>query len=124
MKRLFLSLLLLALPVLAQDISGKWAGEIKRTGKKANEGPIAISFEFKVAGNVLGGTGEEAKGKKPDKLKVVEGKITGQTIAFKSSHKTDNGAELVEWTGTVTGNVITLTSGKKKNPQHMTLKKQ
>jgi hypothetical protein len=123
MKKLFVSLLVLPLVLAAQNVNGKWVGEIKNSAEDAKQTTIAISLDLSVTSGVLSGTGTEAKGKKPDKVKLLNGKIMGQTVVFETSRTTKDGSEIVKWTGILKGSEMTLKSAKKKNPQVMTLKK-
>jgi hypothetical protein len=75
MKKLFaLFALLLAIPVFAADINGKW--------KATSEGPdgqtMEITFEFKVAGAEITGT---ASGPMGD-MKLTEIKLDGDNLSF------------------------------------------
>jgi len=122
MRKLLVCLLSLPLALVAQDINGKWAGEIKHGGD-SKKAAITVSLEFSTTAGVVSGKGIENKGAKPDKLKILNLKITGQTVVFETSRKTKDGTEVIEWAGTIKGSEMSLKSPKKKNPLLMTLKK-
>lgn len=58
---------------LAQDINGKWKGQMQ-----SPNGPMDLTFNFKVAGDSLSGTVASPMGELP----ISNGKINGKTFSF------------------------------------------
>ncbi len=58
---------------LAQDIDGKWKGEMQ-----SPNGPMDLVFNFKAMGDSLTGSVEGPMGELP----IVNGKIDGKTFSF------------------------------------------
>jgi hypothetical protein len=57
----------------AQDINGKWKGEMQ-----SPNGPMDLVFNFKAIGDSLSGTVESPMGELP----ITNGKIDGKTFSF------------------------------------------
>jgi hypothetical protein len=57
----------------AQDINGKWKGEMQ-----SPNGPMELTFNFKVSGDTLNGTVASPMGELP----ISNGKINGKTFSF------------------------------------------
>ena len=58
---------------LAQDINGKWKGQMQ-----SPNGPMDLTFNFKVTGDSLTGTVESQMGELP----ISNGKNNGKTFSF------------------------------------------
>ena len=58
---------------LAQDINGKWKGQMQ-----SPNGPMDLTFSFKVTGDSLTGTVESQMGELP----ISNGKNNGKTFSF------------------------------------------
>lgn len=69
-----LAILLVAAPVFAADVDGKWVGSVAGPG-----GEIPVSFTFKADGDKL--TGSTAS---PDGMEIAikDGKVEGSNITF------------------------------------------
>jgi hypothetical protein len=88
--------LLFAFTCLAADLDGKWKSTVE-TGN----GPMEITYTFKVEDGKLSGTLSGQMGEFP----LSDGKVTGDEIAF--NVKTDNFTAVHK--GTVAGDEIKLT---------------
>jgi hypothetical protein len=58
---------------LGQDMNGKWSGEMQ-----SPNGPMVLTFSFKVNGDTLTGTVESGMGELP----ISNGKVDGNTFTF------------------------------------------
>jgi len=89
-------LLAAALSVAAgQDsaVDGQWQGAMMTAN-----GPIKVTYNFKVKGEVLTGNGETPAGSQP----VTEGKVKGNQISF----KTEINGHVIEHQGTIRGDTM------------------
>ena len=95
---------LLTLPALAQSAAGRWNASVD-----TEFGPFAFVFEFVVdaAGKLTGAMQNEFIGAIP----IAEGAIKGNDISFKLTiDGGPNGAMTINYTGTVKGDELALTS--------------
>src|SRR5579875_454414 len=76
-------------------LDGRWQG----ASMTAN-GPITVTYNLKVKGGILTGTGETPAGSQP----ITEGKVKGNRISF----KTEINGHVIEHQGTITGDTILL----------------
>lgn len=74
---------------------GRWQG----ASMTAN-GPVTVTYNLKVKGEVLTGTGETPAGSQT----VTEGKVKGNQISF----KTEINGHVIEHQGTISGNTMLL----------------
>ena len=74
MLRLLTIALLLAAPIFAADIDGKWTGNID-----AGAGPMPVVYNFKAEGATLTGSTTGPDGME---IKISDGKIEGNNISF------------------------------------------
>jgi hypothetical protein len=98
-----LVLAVLALPAAAQDVAGKWSGNVDTP-----QGPFALTFDFAVMGAELtGALLNDFIGQIP----ISEGMVDGDAISFKLNiDMGPNGAMTINYTGVVDGDELTLTS--------------
>lgn len=99
-----LVLAVLALPAMAQDVSGKWNASIE-----SPQGALALVFNFTREGDMLKGTiANDFTGEAP----ISDGKIEGDVISFKSNVEAGPaGAMVISYTGKIEADKITLTMG-------------
>jgi hypothetical protein len=71
---LVLALTLVAAPVFAADVDGKWAGTISTPG-----GDFPVAFDFKSDGTTLTGTTQSPDGMS---INIKDGKIDGDKVTF------------------------------------------
>jgi len=74
MLRLLTIALLLAAPIFAADIDGKWTGTIDGGG-----GPMQVVYNFKADGTTLTGSTVGPDGME---IKISDGKVNGNNISF------------------------------------------
>jgi hypothetical protein len=99
----------------ALPVDGKWSGEMKRNEKST---PISLTIT---------GEGSAAKavlttGKK-NTQDVSDLKIEGDKISFATTQKSKKGERTQIWEGTISGDEMTLRSGKGKRAAPITLKR-
>ena len=95
---------LLTLPAAAQTAAGRWNASVD-----TEFGPFAFVFEFAVdaAGKLTGAMNNELMGVIP----IADGAIKGNDISFKLVFDGGpNGAMTINYTGTVKGDELALTS--------------
>jgi hypothetical protein len=110
--RKILSVLILtafALPVAAQDVSGKWNASVS-----SEFGEFAMTFEFMVEGDELKGSmSNDFMGAVP----ISQGMVDGSEITFRMEIAGGGGpAMVVNFTGVVDGDELTLTSVMEGGP--------
>ena len=96
----------LALPVFAQQgAAGRWNASVDTA-----QGPFAFTFEFAVdaAGKLTGTMNNEFFGATP----IKDGVVSGSNISFKLTFEgaPDGGAMTINYTGTVKGDELAMTS--------------
>ena len=107
-KLLFVTTILLALclAAFAADVSGKWTFE--QQGRGGNPTTVTLNLKadgMKLTGTVVrpgrdGGAAQEAQ--------ITDGKIDGNNISFKTSQQMGDNTITIEYTGTVSGDSISL----------------
>jgi len=112
---LALGLLLAASPAFATDIDGTWSGAIDTPN-----GPIPVSYSFKVAGEVLTGATVAPDG---SSLPIANGKIKGNTLSFTLTLDFGGGATTFNYTGVVSGSELKLHTAFMDMPMDFLLKK-
>jgi hypothetical protein len=96
------SALLFAFAAAAQEAAGKWNASIDTP-----EGPFTFQLELAVAGNTLtGAMTNEFFGTTP----ITDGTTNGKNVAFKIKFDAPDGAMVVNYSGTVSGDEMKLTS--------------
>jgi hypothetical protein len=113
---LILGLLLLAAPVFAADVDGKWTGTMSTPG-----GDFPVSFVFKADGAKLTGTMIGMDGME---LPIVNGKIDGDKISY--TVNIDFGGMMLElnYKGVVTASDIKLDLSVFDMPFELVVKKE
>jgi hypothetical protein len=79
MRRVLLAFVMmigLAAPAVAADVNGKWVGNVETPN-----GPLELTYEFKVDGETLTGTVASAMGSLP----LNKGKVAGGVITYEVS---------------------------------------
>jgi hypothetical protein len=113
---LILGLLLLAAPVFAADVDGKWTGTMSTPG-----GDFPVSFVFKADGAKLTGTMIGMEGME---LPITNGKIDGDKISY--TVNIDFGGMMLElvYKGVVTASEIKLDMSVFDMPFQFVVKKE
>lgn len=102
MKRLLLSLMVLAVAASAADIAGTWKGTAE-----GPQGSLERTFVFKVDGAKLTGeTTSEMLGKSV----INDGKVDGDNLSFSITANLQGNELKLSYKGKVTGNEMKLTS--------------
>jgi len=119
LKTLFTTLVMVALPTLAADISGEWKG----TAEGPN-GTFERSFTFKVDGGKLTG---ETVSPYTGKSEIKDGKVDGDNVNFTITASIQGNTVQIKYEGKAAGGDIKLTSTFSGNsdfpPIQWTLKK-
>jgi hypothetical protein len=94
---------MLTLPAVAQSAAGRWNASVD-----TEFGPFAFVFEFVVdaAGKLTGAMQNELIGAIP----IAEGAIKGNDISFKLTFAGPDGSMTINYSGTVKGDELELTS--------------
>ncbi len=103
-KRILLavSVVLLGLvPILAADVSGKWATTIKTP-----IGDMNYTFDFKVDGDKLTGKAVMSMGGESSESVLTEGSVKGDEISFVETLKIQGQELRCEYKGKISGNEI------------------
>jgi hypothetical protein len=103
---LALAATLASLPALANGIDGKW----NATVDGGPGGPVELVLQFKAEGEKL--TGDISAAMMPEAMPISDGVIKGENLSFKLSLSLLVGAPplLINYTGTLKGDVLTLKS--------------
>ena len=100
--------LVLAFSLLAADVTGKWVAE--QPGRNGGP-PRQTTFDLKADGSKLTGTmtgGMGRGGAAPAAIEISDGKIDGDNVSFTVKRETPNGAMETKYTGTISGDELTL----------------
>jgi len=99
-----LSLVVLSLPAMAEDVGGKWNASME-----TDQGAFSMVFDFTIEGDVLKGTiTNDFTGATP----IVDGKLEGNKLSFKTSFEGGpGGAMTISYTGVLEAEKITLKMG-------------
>ena len=111
-----LAFLLAAVPVLAADVDGKWAGTVSTPG-----GDFPVTFDFKSDGTALSGT---TTGPDGAVLTIKDGKIDGDKIAFGVSIDFGGMPLDLAYTGVVSPSELKLTLDVAGMPIEFVVKKE
>jgi hypothetical protein len=109
------AVLLLAAPVFAADVDGKWSGTLS-----SPNGELPVTFEFKADGATLTGT---TLGFDGSKLEIKNGTVDGQNIAFVVTFDFGGMALDVNYKGVVSSTEIKITAEAMGMPIEFVLKK-
>ena len=96
---------------MAAGVDGKWTAEIVARSKKGAETATVTTFNFKSSGDGLTGTVTTgARGKHA--LEIVDGKVAGSKVSFKTKATTKKGEQIIVWEGNVDGDTLRGTRGR------------
>jgi hypothetical protein len=108
MKKLALAicftLLALAVCASAEDMTGKWTGQMAGMG---GGDPMTLTFTFKQEGAKLSGSVQGSMG---DPMAFTDGKVEGNKFTFTIAFEGGGGSMKVKHEGTITGDEIKMTS--------------
>ncbi len=106
MNNILAGLLIASLAAFAAGIDGKWTAEITARGAKGGaDTKVVTTFDFKTNGEALTGT-VSAAAKRTNTADIVEGKVTGNKVSFKTKQTTKKGEQIQVWEGTVEGDIF------------------
>ena len=114
MKKItFLSaaLLIASLSLMAAGIDGKWTAEMTNRAKKGTETKVITTFDFKTSGDGLTGT-VTAGARQKNAVEIIEGKVAGSKVSFKTKATTKKGEQIIVWEGAVDGDTFKGTRGR------------
>ena len=99
--------LVLAFSLLAADVTGKWVAE--QPGRNGGP-PRQTTFDLKADGAKLTGTmlGGGGRGGAPTPIEITDGKVDGDKVSFTVKRETPNGAMETKYSGTISGDELTL----------------
>ena len=106
---------LVAAPVRAADVDGKWSGSLD-----SPNGPVQMGFTFKADGATLNGTSTTPDG---SEVAIKSGKIDGNKISFVVSIDFGGMAFDLNYTGVVSADNIQLILDFMGMPMPFTVKK-
>jgi hypothetical protein len=109
------AVLLLAAPVFAADVDGKWSGTLS-----SPNGDLPVTFEFKADGAKLTGT---TLGFDGSKVEIKNGTVDGQNIAFVVTFDFGGMTLDVNYKGVVSSTEIKITADAMGMPIEFVLKK-
>src|SRR5262249_13414804 len=118
MKRvaaLAIALVLLAVPVFAADVDGKWTGSIDTP-----MGTVPVGFTFKADGAVLTGTTTSPDG---GEVAISDGKVDGSKITFNVNLDFGGMALMIAYSGIVSAEEIKLSAEVLGMPFEFAVKK-
>ena len=95
---------LLAMTAFAADVTGKWTGQMPTRNGDTRE----VTFNLKAHGDKLSGTMGGPQGD----IEIKDGKISGDTISFKTNLEFNGNAFVLIFKGTVSGDQIKFTRGR------------
>ena len=112
-KMTFLStaLLIASLSLMAAGIDGKWTAEIIARAKKGAETKTLTTFDFKTSGDGLTGT-VTAGARQKNAIEIIDGKVAGSKVSFKTKATTKKGEQITVWEGTLDGDTFKGTRGR------------
>ena len=113
--KLLLTAILLAAPLLAADIDGKWTGSIDGPG-----GAIQVVYNLKAEGATLTGNTVGPDGME---LKIADGKIDGNNVSFTLNLDFGAGPVAMPIKGVLSGSDLKLTMDFGGMPFEFSLKK-
>ncbi len=96
---------------MAADVDGKWTAEIVARSKKDAETKTVTTFNFKTSGDGLTGT-VTAGARQKNALEIIDGKVAGGKVSFKTKATTKKGEQIIVWEGKVDGDTLQGTRGR------------
>lgn len=111
---LFSLLVMTCMTVLAADVTGKWVSEA--TGKGGPQ-----TYTLKQDGETL--TGTVAGGRGGD-VQISNGKVDGDKVSFEVTREYNGNSMTTKYSGTVSGNTLTLTVETARGSREIKLTKQ
>ena len=93
---------------LAAGVDGKWTAEIVARAKKGGETTTITTFNLKSSGDGL--TGTVTTGKRA--VEIVDGKVAGSKVSFKTKATSKKGEQIIVWEGNVDGDTLRGTRGR------------
>ena len=112
---LVMSMMFLAVPLLAADVDGKWTGMVSTPN-----GDIPVGFTFKADGTALTGTMQGMDGMD---IPIKDGKVDGNNISFNVALDFGGMPFELAYKGVVTPAEIKLTADFAGMPFEFTVKK-
>jgi hypothetical protein len=97
-----------ALPVMADNIDGKWIANVE-----SPQGPMEVTMEFKAEGEKLAGTLSVAG---MENLPISEGVVKGADVTFKLSLDLGGNQLTIDYVGKVAGDKLDLVSKMDAGP--------
>jgi hypothetical protein len=107
--------LVLAMPVFAADVDGKWIGNVATPN-----GDLPVAFTFKADGEKLTGTTTGLDGAE---VPISDGKVNGKDITFKVTFDFGGMPFVLDYKGVVSPAEIKLTGEAAGMPFELSLKK-
>ncbi len=114
-RLLMCALVLTAVSAFAADIDGKWSGSVDTPN-----GAVTVGYSLKADGATLNGT---MTGPDGAEIKIADGKIDGNKLSFNVTLEFGGMPLTLAFTGTVSGNDLSLTADFAGMPFQMALKK-
>lgn len=96
---------------MAAGVDGKWTAEIIARAKKGAETKTLTTFAFKTSGDGLTGT-VTAGARQKNAIEIIDGKVAGSKVSFKTKATTKKGEQITVWEGTVDGDTFQGTRGR------------
>ena len=93
---------------MAAGVDGKWTAEIVARAKKGGEATTLTTFNLKSSGDGL--TGTVTTGKRA--VEIVDGKVAGSKVSFKTKATSKKGEQIIVWEGNVDGDTLRGTRGR------------
>ena len=111
-KMIFVAGLLMASVLgMAAGVDGTWTAEIIARAKKGGETTTVTTFAFKTSGDGLTGT-VTAGARQKNAIEIIDGKVAGSKVSFKTKATTKKGEQITVWEGTVDGDTFQGTRGR------------
>ena len=96
---------------MAAGIDGKWTAEIVARAKKGAETKTLTTFDFKTSGDGLTGT-VTAGARQKNAIEIIDGKVAGSKVSFKTKATTKKGEQITVWEGTLDSDTFKGTRGR------------
>lgn len=94
---------------MAAGLDGKWTAEIVASAKKGTK--TLTTFDFKTSGDGLTGT-VTAGARQKNAVEIMDGKVAGSKVTFKTKATTKKGEQITVWEGAVDGDTFRGTRGR------------